>query len=145
MQKSLPTGGKRSALPDKRLIYTQIEPNSPSSVTFGDTFPRGGRLSRPPVRFKARLNQATRSEPRDNLGKVRAIRCGSGAGAPGKINAPCVRFDGKAFAFCSFYYRRGCPCLENRFAEQTGKTVKRGFGDLPKTFLCPLFWLQKRG
>ena len=89
---------------------------------------------RPPVRFQTRLNQVTRSEPRDNLGKVRAIRCGFGAGAPGKTDAPCVWFDSEAFAFRSFYSGRGCPCLENRFAEQTGKTVKRGFGVSPKLF-----------
>ena len=40
----------------------------------------------------------------------------------------------KLSPFALFTPERGCPCLENRFAEQTGKTVKRGFGVSPKLF-----------
>ena len=71
-------------------------------------------------------------------------RCGFGAGAPGKTDAPCVRFDGGAFAFRSFYPGRGCPCLENRFAEQTGKTVKGGLGSPQNFSLSSLLVTKER-
>ena len=86
------------------------------------------------VSLQDTVNQVTQSEPSDNLGRVRAIRCGFGAGAPGKIKAPCVWFDGIAFAFRFFYFSRGCPCLENRFAAANGKDGNWGFGVSPKLF-----------
>ena len=117
---------------------TRFFPRNPFLIVFSrllrkPVFRPDGK-PRPPVRFQTRLNQVTRSEPRDNLGKVRAIRCGFGAGAPGKTDAPCVRFDGGASAFRSFYPERGCPCLENRFAVANGKDSKKGVWGSPQNF-----------
>ena len=88
--------------------------------------------------------QVSRSEPRDNLGRVRAIRCGYGAGAPGKIKAPCVWFDDIAFSFHFFCFSRGCPCLENRFAAANGKDGIGGLGSPQNFSLSSLLVTKER-
>ena len=124
----------RERLPHLLVPANNIPDRRAPSVSLRSTAPDRRERFRPPFCFQTRLNQVTRSEPSDNLRRVRVKRCGFGAGAPEKIKTPCVRFDGGASAFRSFYSGRGCPCLENRFAEQTGKTVKGGLGSPPKLF-----------